>query len=174
MDGELYKLEMQGGKRIPVKVNKPRTFKGKCFKCDRTGHRASDCKAKAKADGSPLNQRKPPTKPNNNNNNNNNGRSTLNNMEPQDGDVDCGLVDLAMLVVDDEVIDIPTFLPPTIDPWLRSDPWSKGKGPTAGMARARYTLEELRQLESWLSLPASPVVYEIVDDDVICKEEVLD
>ena len=42
--GELYRLEFKDGKKVPVKVNRPKKgFKGKCWKCDREGHFGRDC-----------------------------------------------------------------------------------------------------------------------------------
>ena len=59
MDGEIYKLEMKGGRRVPVKQNKPKgEFKGKCFKCNRRGHLSRDCKHTTKLDGSPVSTKK--------------------------------------------------------------------------------------------------------------------
>ena len=47
--GELFRLELKDGRRVPVKQGSARppqkkttTFKGKCYRCDRTGHRKSD------------------------------------------------------------------------------------------------------------------------------------
>ena len=63
MGGELYELRMVNGKRTPSKINRPggtnsKGFKGKCFRCDRTGHRSGDCKFSKKADGSALNPKR--------------------------------------------------------------------------------------------------------------------
>ena len=89
LDGEVYRLENQGGRRVPVKQpKKPNEFKtksfsGKCFRCDRTGHRSKDCTFKAKKDGSPLNPRKDPNKILN-----------TNNVEEVEEEAECGSIEL--------------------------------------------------------------------------------
>ena len=60
LGGELYRLENLNGKRTSMKISRPPTkpgakpFTGKCFKCDRAGHRSAECKFTTKADGSPV------------------------------------------------------------------------------------------------------------------------
>ena len=46
INGEVYRLEMRNGRKVPVKSPKKgpagKSFKGKCWQCDRPGHFGRD------------------------------------------------------------------------------------------------------------------------------------
>ena len=62
INGEVYRLELRNGRRVPVKTLEKapvgKTFKRKCWQCDGPGHFGRDCTYTPKADGKPLNPNK--------------------------------------------------------------------------------------------------------------------
>ena len=73
-------------------------FKGKCYKCDRAGHRKPDCTHTTKADGSPISNNSTPT-------------HALDTTVPKEVDQSCL-----------DVIELSLF--DVVDPWAEgADPW---------------------------------------------------
>ena len=118
--GELYRLEFQNGKRVPVKVNPNKRKSFKCFRCDRTGHFGRDCPHSSKADGSKLN---PPPKPKTNKSDNK--IIAAGNVEP--AEVPAGNVEMIECTgIDLSCLDYVELSPmDVIDPWISTDPWLK-------------------------------------------------
>ena len=113
LGGELYKLELRQGTRVPMKVHpdrkkKPGEFKGKCFKCDRRGHVSKDCTHTSTADDSPLNARKKDL------------HNVEANQEPEE--VDAGGIDLNYFDIDLDIDAFEVVGSSQPDPWTHSDP----------------------------------------------------
>ena len=183
---------MRNGKRVPVKTSKkanaspgPKAFKGKCFRCDRTGHMGRDCPYTTKENGKPLNPKKAPV------------QNLEEEPDENSEDKECGILELSML---------DTYIPPPpapfSDPWVDgSDPWT-GPAPFGQQRKLRMqppsgppsiTPQELQELNKWLATPIQrtppmvsqrtfilagneddivtdlemdePIVFEVVDDD---------
>ena len=186
--GELFKLELKNGRRTATKVARPgapgpkksaKEFKGKCYKCDRVGHRRPDCTYSTKADGSPCNDKPTPA-------------HALDSNVPKEVDQAC------LDVVELSLFDV-------VDPWTRgADPWTPepplrpdvvketvgAVGPDISRtsmhrhlprppigSSERFTLAEWREFEQWLCTPISslttppsttfesPSYFAILDDD---------
>ena len=122
-------------------------FKGKCYACDRVGHRRDKCTYSSKQDGSPLNPKKSSTTPT---------HAIDQIVSPTVETTACGSLD----VVDISVLDV-------VDPWVVSgDPWQppchfhwetveETYSPTQVPLPPRYSPTQLRELQTWLCAPAS-------------------
>ena len=69
LDGgeEIYTLVTKNGKKVAQKktmnpIRTQGTFNGKCWRCERVGHKGADCRSKTKANGKPLNPPRQPAK----------------------------------------------------------------------------------------------------------------
>ena len=144
INGELYRLEYQGGKRVLVKTSKSnlgpkKPFSGKCWRCDRTGHFGRDCKFQTKEGGKPLNpNKKVPAQ-------------SLESPEEFLEETPLGSFDLSLF----EVIE---------DPWTDGpDPWG-GKGSEKNPNTTRLSAHRLT-----IHSPASSNKYS--DDDIAMLDE---